>query len=214
MGGLISEQWLEWLNRISGVSAGQAYALVLVAIGLAFLIFGLISFFVAPLLRTKPPALPPLPENAAPSDPVPPPEATLPSVLVVDDSAVVRTKLRRLLESAGYSVELAGNGAEAQRVLESRRFDVLITDLEMPEVDGFQLIASVLGDIETENLPIIAITGHEDLNARVQDCGGVFGIFQKPWNDRELLRRVAALTQLSETVRQTPRFDAGPAQIV
>lgn len=210
MGGLISEQWLEWLNRISGVSSAQAYALVLVAIGVVFLVFGLVSFFLAPLFRSRPAALPPLTESAPAEEPALPPAPALPAVLVVDDSAVVRAKLRRLLESAGYRVEIAGDGAEAEKVLEKMRFDVLITDLEMPEVDGFQLIASVLGNIETENLPIIAITGHEDLNARVQDCGGVFGIFQKPWNDRELLRRVAALVQLRETVRLTPRFDADP----
>lgn len=210
MGGLISEQWLEWLNRISGVSSAQAYALVLVAIGVVFLAFGLLSFFLAPLFRSRPVALPQLSESAPAEEPAPPPAPVLPAVLVVDDSAVVRVKLRRLLESAGYRVELASDGAEAERVLEKTRFDVLITDLEMPEVDGFQLIASVLGSIETENMPIIAITGHEDLHARVQDCGGVFGIFHKPWNDRELLRRVAALVQLRETVRLTPRFDADP----
>ena len=77
-----------------------------------------------------------------------------------------------------------------------------------------EMLAAAAAHARERDLPIIAITGHEDLNARVQDCGGVFGIFQKPWNDRELLRRVAALTQLSETVRQTPRFDAGPVQTV
>ena len=184
---------------------------MLVAIGVVFLVFGLVSFLPGA-------ALPFAAGRSAAADRERARRragsasraGSSRRVLVVDDSAVVRAKLRRLLESAGYRVEIAGDGAEAEKVLEKMRFDVLITDLEMPEVDGFQLIASVLGNIETENLPIIAITGHEDLNARVQDCGGVFGIFQKPWNDRELLRRVAALVQLRETVRLTPRFDADP----
>ncbi|WP_341676853.1 response regulator [Niveibacterium sp. SC-1] len=120
-----------------------------------------------------------------------------PQVLVVDDSAVVRAKLGKLLGEAGYGVTLAGDGVEAEEKLAQTRFHLLITDLEMPRMDGFALITAVHGSLATEDLPIIAITGHDELQARVHACGGIYGIFQKPWNDRELLHRVAALTQLS-----------------
>jgi len=73
---------------------------------------------------------------------------------------------------------------------------VLITDLEMPNKDGFELIADVKGSLATEDLPIIAITGHEELQTRVHEVQGLFGIFKKPWNDRELLKRVEALASL------------------
>jgi CheY-like chemotaxis protein len=124
-------------------------------------------------------------------------------VLVVDDSAVARLKLRKLLESSGYQVTLAENGLQAEVRLLKDRFDLLITDLEMPEMDGFALIASVHGSLETENLPIIAITGHEELQARVHACEGIYGLFQKPWNDRDLLRRVAALVHLGNAMQHS-----------
>lgn len=126
------------------------------------------------------------------------PAATIapPALLVVDDSAVVRAKLRKLLEGAGYRVVLANDGHQALAALPNDFFSVLITDLEMPNMGGVELIASVQGSLETEDLPIIAITGHDELQAHVRDCQGLYGIFRKPWNDRELLRRVEALAGL------------------
>lgn len=131
------------------------------------------------------------PRPAAPVAPAAPP-----SLLVVDDSAVARAKLGKLFEGAGYRVTLARDGVEALDQLAQARFQVLITDLEMPNKDGFELIAAVQGDIDTEDLPVIAITGHDELQARVHQIQGVFGIFKKPWNDRELLKRVETLAVL------------------
>ena len=70
------------------------------------------------------------------------------------------------------------------------------TDLEMPNKDGFELIADVHGALSTEDLPVIAITGHDELHGRVGQIEGVYGIFKKPWNDRELLKRVDSLRHL------------------
>lgn len=117
-------------------------------------------------------------------------------VLVVDDSAVVRIKLEKILSSS-YQVLTAVNGLEALELLDKYKVSVLITDLEMPEMDGFELISSVSGAIETENLPIIAITSHENLSAKVHQISGVYGIFNKPWNDRDLLKRVSDLSKLN-----------------
>ncbi|WP_374438805.1 response regulator [Inhella sp.] len=129
-----------------------------------------------------------LPGPAAQAGPAP--------VLIVDDSAVVRAKLSKLLAGAGFAVTVARHGQEALEQLNQHWFAMMITDLEMPEMDGFELIQHVSNDIRTENLPIVAITGHEELGARVADVKGLYGIFKKPWNDRELLARVGVLTQL------------------
>ena len=125
-----------------------------------------------------------------------PPAAAKPRILVADDSAVARARLRKLFESQGYVVETANDGVEALTIIGGSRFSVLVTDLEMPNLDGFQLIAAVQGSMETEDIPIIAITGHSELQARVNDLKGLFGIFSKPWNDRELLKRVETLATL------------------
>jgi len=118
------------------------------------------------------------------------------SVLVVDDSAVARVLLRKLFEAAGHRVDVAADGDEALALLESKRYAVLVTDLEMPKVNGFELIAAVQSNPSSSDLPIIAITGHEELSARVHDMKGLYGIFKKPWNDTELLQRVTNLSRL------------------
>jgi CheY-like chemotaxis protein len=161
--------------------------------------------------RAPAPGPAPSPRGTAPAAPVAAPTAAVPpttapapapapaapvSLLVVDDSAVSRAKLRKLFEGAGYEVDLASDGEEALERIGSKPYAVLITDLEMPRVDGFQVIAAVQDSLDTEDLPIIAITGHEELSARVHDMKGLYGIFRKPWNDRELLKRVAAVSTL------------------
>ena len=143
-----------------------------------------------------PPARPELPPPRAHATPRERDTAQPLAVLVVDDSAVARAKLRKLLEGAGFVVDVANDGEQALDLLSRKSYAVLITDLEMPVLDGFQVIAHVQGSLETEDLPIIAITGHEELSARVNDCQGLYGIFKKPWNDRELLKRVATVAQL------------------
>ncbi len=148
------------------------------------------------------PMQPPAP--AAPATPVVPEGP--PTVLVADDSAVVRTKLKRLLEGAGFSVVQVNDGNEAMAQLEEKpEIAVLITDLEMPNKDGFELIADVHGSLATEDLPVIAITGHDELHGRVGQIEGVFGIFKKPWNDRELLKRVESLMHLRRAASRRGR---------
>lgn len=72
-----------------------------------------------------------------------PPDGQHGRVLIVDDSPVVRALVGGYLRDAGFSVEEADNGADALRRLESRTFDVIITDLRMPELDGFGLLEAV-----------------------------------------------------------------------
>jgi CheY-like chemotaxis protein len=131
-------------------------------------------------------------------------------ILLVDDSAVARAKLGKLFEGAGYKVQLAVDGVEAMELLAKDFFAVLVTDLEMPKMSGIELIAAVQGSMETEDLPVIAITGHDELHAHVHEYQGLYGIFKKPWNDRELLKRVEALARLRQRPQgQMPRRRAG-----
>lgn len=151
------------------------------------------AFVTAPSPMRMPPAAPVEPEGPA-------------SILVADDSAVVRTKLKRLLEGAGFTVVQVNDGNEALAELEAKpEIAVLITDLEMPNKDGFELIADVHGSLATEDLPVIAITGHDELHGRVGQIEGVYGIFKKPWNDRELLKRVESLVHLRAAASRRQR---------
>jgi CheY-like chemotaxis protein len=125
-----------------------------------------------------------------------PPETM--AILVVDDSAVPRAKLRKLFERNGYEVVTANDGLQALEAMSTKKFAVIITDLEMPNMDGFALIAAIQGQLETEDIPVIAITGHEELQAQVQNLQGLYGIFKKPWVDLDLLKRVDVLASLKK----------------
>lgn len=145
----------------------------------------------------KQPALPSAPLPA----PTPPRAADL---LLVDDSAVARTKLRRLFEAAGYQVHLAGDGIEALALLDKGDYRMLITDLEMPNMDGVTLINTCLGRPQTARMPILAISGHESLRAKFNECREICGIHRKPWVDDILLSHVATLVGA-----RPPRANAG-----
>jgi len=124
-----------------------------------------------------------------------------------------KEELLLLLEGAGFTVIQVNDGNEALAELEARpEIAVLVTDLEMPNKDGFELIADVHGSLATEDLPVIAITGHDELHGRVGQIEGVYGIFKKPWNDRELLKRVESLVHLRTAALRRGRrvTDVGP----
>jgi CheY-like chemotaxis protein len=142
--------------------------------------------------RTVPPRTPP-----------PSPAPCLPlraDLLLVDDSAVVRAKLRRLFEPAGYSITQAKDGAEALALLERGRYGVMVTDLEMPRLDGVGLIRATQTMPACAGMPILAITGHDDLQSQLSQLQAVTGIYRKPWIDDDLLGHVQVLAPPSLSV--------------
>jgi CheY-like chemotaxis protein len=124
-------------------------------------------------------------------------------LLLVDDSAVVRAKLRKLFEPAGYTLLLARDGREALALLADTACALMITDLEMPELDGVGLIAALQAQHQSAGvatMPILAITGHDNLQERLAQLPGIQGLYRKPWQDDELLGRVRALVGLPSTL--------------
>ena len=114
-------------------------------------------------------------------------------LLLVDDSAVARAKLRKLFVGGGYSVQLASDGVEAMALLRQGRYSMLITDLEMPNLNGTELIRECRGQRDTASMPIIAVSAHENLRAKFNECRDVCGVHRKPWIDDILINHVAAL---------------------
>ncbi len=89
------------------------------------------------------------------------PEPTLArtrAILVADDSITARMLLKSILESAGYQVAVATDGAEALAALQARDFDLLVSDVEMPRLDGFDLTAKVRADPKLAALPVVLVT--------------------------------------------------------
>jgi CheY-like chemotaxis protein len=128
-----------------------------------------------------------------------PPRSQVADLLLVDDSAVARAKLRKLFEGAGYQVHLACDGVEALALLQQGRYALMVTDLEMPNMDGVTLINTCLAQRETKGMPILAVTGHDHLRAKFNECRDIAGVHRKPWVDDILLSHVAALVTKSDT---------------
>jgi len=79
-------------------------------------------------------------------------------ILVVDDSVTSRTMLKSILESAGYEVRTAVDGSDAFGLLRTAEFDLLVTDVEMPRMNGFDLCEKVRGSKRMANLPVVLVT--------------------------------------------------------
>lgn len=136
------------------------------------------------MVVAAPPPTPVVAEAAAPRPPV---------VLVADDSKVVRVKTGRLLEKQGWRVLLAEDGAAAMQVLVTESPDVLITDVEMPEVDGFELTRRVRAHSRYGRLPVIMITSSDERHRAEAQAAGVNLLLGKPYAEETLLSQVQAL---------------------
>ncbi len=79
--------------------------------------------------------------------------------LIVDDSMLIRHTVRRFLEERGFSVESASNGQEALEALERMNPDIIITDMQMPKMDGGELIDALKSHPKTATIPVIVLAG-------------------------------------------------------
>ena len=134
-------------------------------------------------------------EPAAPVDVTAEPERQR-SVLVVDDSLTVREITGRLLTREGYIVLVAKDGVEALEKMRDQVPDVMITDVEMPRMDGFDLTRSVRAEESLKGLPIIMITSRTAEKHRQHASElGVDVFLGKPYEESELLGHIAALAR-------------------
>ncbi len=80
------------------------------------------------------------------------------SVLIAEDSITSRMLLRNILESSGYAVTTAVNGADALKILRTDEFDLVVSDVEMPKLSGFELTSQIRGDEKLRHLPVVLVT--------------------------------------------------------
>lgn len=131
--------------------------------------------------------------------------------LIIDDSRTAREALRRALVAADLFDQVleAGDGAEALEILAEeadRGLDVVLCDLLMPGVDGFELLARLQADPRLADVPVIVLTGEEELETKVQALeSGASDYLTKPFADAELVARVKVhrnLKRLREELRE------------
>jgi two-component system chemotaxis sensor kinase CheA len=84
-----------------------------------------------------------------------------PTILVVDDSITTRTMEKNLLEAAGYGVRVAVDGVEGWTLLKSEEFDLVVSDVDMPRMNGFELTARIRSDGRLAELPVVLVTALE-----------------------------------------------------
>jgi chemosensory pili system protein ChpA (sensor histidine kinase/response regulator) len=115
----------------------------------------------------------------------------IPLIMVVDDSITVRRVTQRLLQREGYRVVLAADGLQALERLRDERPVVVLSDIEMPRMDGFDLARNIRGDVGLKDLPIVMITSRiaEKHREHAKELG-VDHYLGKPYAEEELMSLV------------------------
>jgi diguanylate cyclase (GGDEF)-like protein len=148
------------------------------------------------------------------TDPVPDPR----NVLVVDDSLTVRGAIRLYLEAEGYHVEEAVDGEAGIAACLANPPDVVLLDVEMPGLDGHDVLQRLKGEVTLRDIPVVFLTGYAEENHIVRGLeGGGHDYLSKPFVESELKARVAAamrvkklqdqLVQRTEELYTTSRTD-------
>jgi CheY-like chemotaxis protein len=108
----------------------------------------------------------------------------LSKILVVDDEPDLRFILRRILEQAGHEVADAGNGAQALECVRGSLPELVVTDMMMPVMDGYELIRLLRADPATAQIPILAVSGYSD---RPDGTDAADALLAKPYQPDEIL---------------------------
>lgn len=121
------------------------------------------------------------------------------NVLVVDDSAAIRKILQRVLRQTGMAISTiheAGDGEEALTVLRAQRINLVLTDINMPKMDGLQLLAAIKAEPELRGLPVVMITT-EGGEAKVSEAVrlGAVGYVRKPFTADQIKEKLAGILE-------------------
>jgi CheY-like chemotaxis protein len=121
-------------------------------------------------------------------------DATMPTVLLVEDNEASRDALARRLERRHYRVLLAGDGEEAVSIARAAKPDLILMDLGLPRVDGWDATAQLKTDRETKHIPIIVLSAHAMPNDRHQALAAGGDDFDtKPVRFPRLLEKIETL---------------------
>jgi two-component system chemotaxis sensor kinase CheA len=88
-------------------------------------------------------------------------EAQTGRILVADDSITARTLLKNILETSGHQVTTAVDGAEAFNLLRSGEYDLVVSDVDMPRLSGFELVTKIRADKKLSEIPVVLVTALE-----------------------------------------------------
>lgn len=113
------------------------------------------------------------------------------TILIVDDSESIREVVKFTLENEGFNVLVGNDGMDAQKFLDGRELDMLITDLHMPEVNGIELIQIVRNKDEYKRIPILFLTTESQAQKKMEAKeAGATGWIVKPFVPAKLIAAV------------------------
>jgi len=113
-------------------------------------------------------------------------------VLLCDDEIHIVRAAEIRLSQAGFDVRIAHDGQEAWEAILEDQPDVVVTDLQMPRVDGFELIRRIRANASTKDMPVLMLTakGFELAREEVMEKWGISKVLSKPFSPRELIRLI------------------------
>src|SRR5437773_2948691 len=129
-------------------------------------------------------------------------------ILIVEDDPSLASGLARILEAEGYAVDVAGRGEEAVGAARGERFDLVILDIGLPGMDGFEVLRRLRG--AEYRMPVLVLTARDTVSDRVHGLDlGADDYMAKPFAMPELAARVRALIRRSQA-QTGPRVTHGP----
>ena len=124
---------------------------------------------------------------------------SVPRILVAEDEAETRQVLAQMLESLGYEPLLTENGQQAYEMLTDKDPDLVLSDVLMPEMDGFELCAEIKSNPDTRLIPVVLLTGLGSTEDRVRGIdSGADDFISKPFQFSELSARIRSLLKLKQ----------------
>ncbi|MCB0169392.1 MAG: response regulator [Anaerolineae bacterium] len=122
----------------------------------------------------------------------------VPTILIIDDQLSIRKSLEGLLIGQGYNLEFACNGFEGLEKASKLIPDLVVLDIMMPKMDGFEVCQRLRSDPRLAEVPILMLTALDDLNSKVRGLEvGADDFLSKPFNSVELLARIRTVTRLN-----------------
>lgn len=128
-------------------------------------------------------------------------------IYYVEDNVDMQIYVAKML-SKNFKVEVFGNGAECLETMEEQWPEIIISDIQMPVMDGLELCKRIKSDMKTSHIPVILLTALTDIENRIQGIrDGADAYIQKPFDARQLVTRIVALLDNKKRLRE--RFEIG-----
>lgn len=118
------------------------------------------------------------------------------NILAVDDESSQLALSRELIKSIGMNCDIAKDGKEALKKLMLNPYDLVLTDIQMPTMDGFELLKTMQSNSDLKHIPVIAASGQTTVNSKDYLEAGFSGNLLKPYKPQELLRKIGEVLHL------------------